>query len=659
MAKPNNRSKPGNETALLKGFGRGRGQLYLLCLAWAALVVAAQQIGLSLLSKQELASINYRFLLRGPRPPAPEIVVLAIDQRSIVTDTFSGEELRQMPALAALKTFPFPRTVYAEAIQRLCDAGARVVAIDMLFQSPKDEDSAFRNAVERYRDRVVLGSNFSADGTQLTQPNTVVPNNIPGETVAGYVNFWADADGLVRHTNYRRYASVEAGVEPYTKEPLLKSFAALAAEKYRPGIALPPWQQSTLIDFPGPPGTFPVYPFYQVFYDKAWTHNLNNGAVFRNKIVIIGPSGNYQHTAFPTPFGDGSTAEMPAVEIHAAALATLLHGTSPHMLPAWLDPLILLTLAVLTAFFLSRNSHPLLKLAVLVVAAAAYMAAGYLSFAYARSIVPVAAPRWVLAGGGVMGIVVQVVPERLERSRVRQTLEKYVSAPVAAEILRHNDEYEQSLGGERRHVTILTSDVRGFTTLSETSDPFELVQQLNEYFSAMAEVVMRHEGTLDKYIGDAILAVYGAPLSAGPVEDALRAVRTAVEMREELAKLQDHWKAQGRPPIKIGIGLNSGEVIVGNIGSQRRMEYTVIGDVVNVACRVEALNKEFGTDILITGSVYELVRDYVEVELMESRTMRGRTKSTDLYFLKAVGTEAIAAPDWSPDGQQIAVTSSV
>jgi adenylate cyclase len=130
-------------------------------------------------------------------------------------------------------------------------------------------------------------------------------------------------------------------------------------------------------------------------------------------------------------------------------------------------------------------------------------------------------------------------------------------------------------------------------------------------------------------------------------------------MREELAKLQDHWKAQGRPPIKIGIGLNSGEVIVGNIGSQRRMEYTVIGDVVNVACRVEALNKEFGTDILITGSVYELVRDYVEVELMESRTMRGRTKSTDLYFLKAVGTEAIAAPDWSPDGQQIAVTSSV
>jgi adenylate cyclase len=197
-------------------------------------------------------------------------------------------------------------------------------------------------------------------------------------------------------------------------------------------------------------------------------------------------------------------------------------------------------------------------------------------------------------------------------------------------------------------VTILTSDVRGFTSLSEASDPLELVQLLNEYFTVMVEIVMKHEGTLDKFIGDAILAVYGAPLSAGPEEDALRAVRTAVEMRAELAKLQERWKAQGRPPIKIGIGINSGEVIVGNIGSPRRMEYTVIGDVVNVACRVESLNKDLGTDILITESVYELVRRHVEVEHMETRAVRGRSKNTELYFLKSVGMgtgrPALAAP---------------
>jgi adenylate cyclase len=181
------------------------------------------------------------------------------------------------------------------------------------------------------------------------------------------------------------------------------------------------------------------------------------------------------------------------------------------------------------------------------------------------------------------------------------------------------------------------SDIRGFTALSESMvNPLELVAQLNEYFTAMVEIVMRHEGTLDKYIGDAILAVYGAPLSAGPAEDALRAVRTAVEMREELAKLQEHWKATGRPPIHIGVAVNSGEVIVGNIGSPRRMEYTVIGDAVNETSRVEGLNKEFNTDILITESTYELVRDHAEVERIGSHTVRGRSKATNLYSLKSM-----------------------
>ena len=645
---------------------RGRSGIFLLCLAWATLVAVAEHYGLRTLMTEEMASVNFRFQLRGPEPAAPEIIVLAIDQRSIVTDMFDEEELRESPALAALRNFPFPRSVYAEAIERLCDAGARVVAIDMLFQSPREEDADLQRVVERYRDRVVLGSNFSADGTQLMMPNSVVPKTIPCEDVAGYVNFWADADGFVRHTHYQRYASIEAGVEPYEGEPTVKSFAALAGQKFRPHLALPDWQQSTLINFPGPPGTFLVYPLYQIFYDKIWERNLDNGAVFRDKIVIIGPGGNYQHNGFPTPFGDGSPAEMPGVEIHAAALATLLHGTSPQTLPAWLNPVILIALGIFTALLIAPSFHPLLKLLALLTVAMAYSAVAIVSFSYARTIVPVVAPLWVLAGSGVLGIAMQVVLERLEKTRVRQTLEKYVSAPVAAEILRNNEEYEHSLGGERRHVTILTSDVRGFTTLSETSDPLELVQQLNEYFTAMVEVVMKHEGTLDKYIGDAILAVYGAPLSAGPAEDALRAVRTAVEMREELVKLQEAWKAKGRPPIKIGIGLNSGEVIVGNIGSPRRMEYTVMGDVVNVACRVEGLNKELGTDILITESVYELVREHVEVELMESRTVRGRAKSTDLYFLKAVapksvtpaGPAAVTSEKSSPLGKQPALNLS-
>jgi adenylate cyclase len=621
-------------------FWRGRGQLYLLCLLWAAIVAAGQYIGFEPLVKEELAALDYRFELRGVEKPAPEIVVLAIDQRSIVTDKFNDSELLESPMLNSLKSYPFPRHVYAEAIRRLCDAGARVVGIDLLFFSAKDGDQALQQAVGQYRDRVVLASDFSEDRTGLHLPTPVVPESVPTLSVAGLVNFSADADGLVRRARFQCYESVEEGVETYPGEPQLKSFAGLIAEKYRPGTVLPNSSETVVIDYPGPPGTFQVISFYQIFFDKTWERNFEKGFVFRDKIVLIGPGGDYLRNALPTPFADGRVTKMPGVEIHAAALATLLHGSNPRYSPHWLDLTILFGLALLTALLIARNVHPLFKLLTLIAIALIYVAIACRVFTEARIILPVVAPLWVLAGAGVLGIVIQVILERLDKNRVRQTLEKYVSAPVAAEILKHNAEYEHSLGGERRHVTILTSDVRGFTTLSETSDPFELVQQLNEYLTAMVEVVMRHEGTLDKYIGDAILAVYGAPLSAGPIEDALRAVRTAVEMREELAKLQDGWKARGRPPIKIGIGLNSGEAIVGNIGSPRRMEYTVIGDVVNVAARVEGLNKDFGTDILITDAVFKLVREHVEVELKESRQVRGRSQATALYFLKGMATNA-------------------
>ena len=244
-----------------------------------------------------------------------------------------------------------------------------------------------------------------------------------------------------------------------------------------------------------------------------------------------------------------------------------------------------------------------------------------------------------MAGGGALGITLQLAVERLEKLRVRRTLEKYVSGPVAAEILRHSNEYENSLGGERKSVTILFSDIRDFTSISERSTPLELVKQLNEYFTAMVEIVMKHNGTLDKYIGDAIMAVYGAPLSAGEAEDAWRAVQTAAEMRARLVELQQTWIAQGREPFRFGIGIHHGEVVVGNIGSPQRMEYTVIGSNVNVASRVEGLNKHYKTDILLTESVYELVKDQVVAQLMDTAAAaKGLEQKLTVYALTSLKT---------------------
>lgn len=598
---------------------RRRVQVVVLCVGWAVVVAVAHALRFGPLHRQELGTVDARFRLRGARPPDPGIVVIGIDQRSLTADRFTPEELAANPALARLKAFPYPRTVYADLIEKLVGAGARVVAIDLLFLSPRDGDDRLRAVVARHADRVVLAANFTDDGRQLLMPAVVAPEAVPLEQLAGYVNFWPDVDGVVRRARYRTTAAEQAGVPPRAGEPVLESFAARATGRSA---------ADGLIDFAGPAGTYPSVPLAEVFYPKTWERNLGNGAVFRDKIVLVGPTGNFQQDQHPTPFGpkDG-------VEIHAETVATLRQGYAPSGMPLWFDVVVVAVLAVGVAMLLNAAGHPMGKLVLLVALALGYGAVAQAAFQWANQVWPVAAPWWMIAGSGIGGLTLQFVAERWERLRIRRTLDRYVSREVAEEILRHSDEYQQTLGGQRRAVTILFSDVRDFTSVSEQSDPVELVRQLNEYLTAMVDVVMRHGGTLDKFIGDAIMAVWGAPTSRGAEEDAWRAVQTAFEMRQRLAELHQRWEAEGRPKLRIGIGLNHGEVVVGNVGSPQRMEYTVIGDPVNVASRVEGLNKQYGTDILLTDAVHALVRERVEVELAGTTPVKGRAQPVNVYKL--------------------------
>ena len=218
----------------------------VLCLLWAMVVLVAHQFGLGLLVREELASLDSRFRIRGVRAASPDIVILAVDQRSMVADTFTPEDLAAQPQLALLKNYPFPRRVYADAIEKLCNAGARVVAFDLLFLSPKEDDPGLRAVIEKYRDRIVLGSNFSDDGRRLLLPSVVVPESIPTESVAGYVNYWPDFDGVVRRERSRTTVSAVAHVEPAPGEQPVSSFTALAARRTAP---------DGLINFAGPSGT--------------------------------------------------------------------------------------------------------------------------------------------------------------------------------------------------------------------------------------------------------------------------------------------------------------------------------------------------------------------------------------------------------------------
>ncbi|MFH1239388.1 MAG: adenylate/guanylate cyclase domain-containing protein [bacterium] len=214
-----------------------------------------------------------------------------------------------------------------------------------------------------------------------------------------------------------------------------------------------------------------------------------------------------------------------------------------------------------------------------------------------------------------------------ERDLIRNTFGKYVTKQVAEAILNGRLE----LGGERKKATILMSDIRGFTSMSEKLPPEEVVEFLNKYFTIMVEIIIRYEGTLDKFIGDALLAVFGAPISHD--DDSRRAVLAGLEMKDALAKFNVQREKEGKLPIKIGIAIHTGEVVAGNIGSEVRMEYTVIGNTVNLASRVEKLNKQLSTMSLITESTYQEVKDMVEVREIEKVGIRGIETPVKIYEL--------------------------
>ncbi len=228
-------------------------------------------------------------------------------------------------------------------------------------------------------------------------------------------------------------------------------------------------------------------------------------------------------------------------------------------------------------------------------------------FNRANLIVPVAAPLAIFNINGIFGLFYDTIVARREERRVRRTLERYVSRNVVSHVLDQSREFVDSLGGAIKPATILFSDIRNFSAATARMDPQDLVYQLNDYFSAMVECVFFYDGTLDKFIGDAVMAVWGNAHTAGPAADARNALRAANAMRARLAELNKKWTAENRPTFEIGIGLNHGQVVIGNFGSPHRMEYSVIGDAVNTSWRLQEFTKELGENLIFGESVAELV----------------------------------------------------
>jgi adenylate cyclase len=261
----------------------------------------------------------------------------------------------------------------------------------------------------------------------------------------------------------------------------------------------------------------------------------------------------------------------------------------------------------------------------------AWFGIGYISFIYGSTILPIAIPAIAIGLNGVALLTTGSIASQIDKLLLRRTLERYVAAPIVEEIVNQPEGFRDLLEGRTIKAAVLFSDIRGFTTLSSRLPAKLLIQQLNTYLGGMVDAILEYQGTIDKFIGDAIMAEFGSPVSRGEKADAMNAVNAALNMRSALMELRQVWQSENKIPFSNGIGINYGEVTVGNIGSARRLEYAVIGDAVNVASRVESMTKDLGTDIVITGALYEIVKDEIDVVDFGEHALKGRVGNVRLY----------------------------
>ena len=382
---------------------------------------------------------------------------------------------------------------------------------------------------------------------------------------------------------------------------------------------------ATLAD--GRTPTFPSYSFYDLFYSEQQLlegqRPLVDPAAFRNKLVFIGATAVGLNDVFAVPFGN--TGGMAGPHIHAHVADMLLSGRTIDRLAPWLCVVVALLVSV-GARYAVMPARATVGVATAVALLSAVYALAFWAFGHGVWVPLMPATLgWALAAGG--GFAYQYVVEGREKRQVRGLFSRYLSKDVYEQVLANPALAE--LGGTRRVMTVLFSDMRGFTSLSEQGDPEALVQQLNEYFSRMVDVVFAHRGTLDKFVGDMVMALYGAPLD--DEDHAEHAVQTAVAMVAALAALNRGWAAQGRPTLGIGIGINSGEMIAGTIGSRQVRSYTVIGDAVNLGARLESLNKEYGTSIIISDATRRQLRTPRTLRPLGSVVVKGKSVPVEIY----------------------------
>ena len=530
-------------------------------------------------------------------------------------------------SLQSLGHWPWNRGIHAQLVNKLSEGGAAVVGFDITFPLASEnveEDQSFVNNIKE-ADNVVLArygsfANFYKEGTieavELSEPFSELKE---AATALGHLNTIPDDDGVVRKALYHFSFEGER----------IESFAATIAKLYGEKTGQPiTIDESALnayeqfhIDYAGEPGDFEVIPYSMVI----------NGEVppqyFKNRIVLIGPYTVGIKDDFLTPMN--AKQHMFGVEIHANIIQAILDENYKKEVPFIWNVLLLIVSGIII-YFITKLKSNALSLGLLVVYGAIVLFAAKILYntGFIMSLVYIFG---LLIVSYIASVATNYILELSERKRVTNIFSRYVAPQVVTQILEDGEE-GLKLGGSRKEVTIIFVDIRGFTTLSESVEPEEIVAILNEYLDLTANCIFEYGGTLDKFIGDATMAIFNAPL---PLDDhEMQAVKTAWAMKQGAIELEKQLQERFGKSVQFGIGIHTGAAVVGNIGSKTRMDYTAIGDTVNTAARLESNSKP--GQIILSEQVYEKVKDRIYAKSLGVIQVKGKVNGISIYELEGL-----------------------
>ncbi len=606
--------------------------LLLACMCAALCAVHRAGREFRFIERLERATLDLRFLARGPVAPGDAVVIVALDDRTLTAapELIERREgaarliaavARHRPAAIGIDAFytdaerllaPDLVADIDEHLARAVDAHDRATELLRRVHAETGGDTSLAAEIAA-AGNVVLAMHLAETGTVLPTDTALARGRYGQEVIGahkpiaarsgvlslprfnaaahalGVVTVYEDDDNTVREMSFARRVD-DAVYMPFTA-PLLALYlgvspaeTAYLSDAHRAQIGplrvpLTPWD-SLLLNFRGPAHSFP----------EVSAADVISGAVdpkqLQGKIALIGVT-YFGHDTTRTPFGGG----VPGVELHATTIDTILAGDTLVRASPLFDALVCLLsgLAVALLFTAPLRLGAGTRIAGVVLVAIADIGLAWGMFFAVSQWYGVVWPLLAVGLVGGVGLALAYVGEAVQRVRLRRTFAHYLGAEVLGELLA--DPRLQDLGGARRELTVLFSDIRDFTGLAERLTPEELVALLNVYLTPMTEEVLNRGGYLDKYIGDAVMAVYGAPVPKA--DHAARALATAVAMHSALARLEPTLRARG-VDLQIGVGVNTGEMVVGNMGSRERFDYTVVGDAVNLASRLEGLTKVYG-----------------------------------------------------------------